>query len=50
MNLCRLPEFTHGGKWEVINDWRNDAKGISHSLVWKLEDVQKLINTYEVRS
>ena len=44
-----LPEFTHGGKWEVVDDWRNDANGVTHSLIWTLKAVQDFMNQYEVR-
>ena len=47
--IFRLPEFTHGGKWEVVDDWRNDANGVTHSLVWTIGDIQTMINQYEVR-
>ena len=44
---CRLPEFTHGGKWEVVDDWRNDANGVTHQLIWTKEDIEGRMKNYE---
>ncbi len=46
--ICRLPEFTHGGKWQVVDDWRNDANGVAHQLLWTKEDVEGQIKKFEV--
>ena len=48
-SLFSLPEFTHRGKLEIVNDWRNDVNGVSHSIVWTREDIQKMIDQYKVR-
>jgi hypothetical protein len=42
-----LPEFTHGGRWEVVDDYRNDANGVTHQLLWTKEDISKQIQLYE---
>ena len=25
--ISRIPEFTHGGRWTIWNDYRDDSKG-----------------------
>ena len=47
-DVFRLPEFTHGGKWEVVDDWRNDANGGVHQLRWTKEGVEGKIKEFEV--
>ena len=43
-----LPEFSHGGKLEVVQDWRDETKGIHHKLLWTKEDIESQMKQFEV--
>lgn len=43
----RLPEFTHHGNWKINDEYRNDANGVTHQLVWKVEDIENQMNSFK---
>jgi hypothetical protein len=45
-NLIRLPEFTHGGKWRVISDHRDESQGKTQEIHWAVEHVTGQIDLF----
>ena len=35
----RLPEFTHGGRWRVRSDYRDESHGKTQEIHWTFEHV-----------
>ena len=46
LKLSRLPEFTHGGKWRVISDHRDESHGKTQEINWAFEHVSGQIDLF----
>jgi len=47
-DLFRLSEFTHGGKLQVYEEYRDSSLGASQPRIWTKEAVEEHIKQFEV--
>ena len=42
-----LPEFSRNGRWRIVNEYRSEANGKMHDLVWTIQEVETKMREFK---